>query len=459
MPDQPTLLKLATWNGRLALICAAAALGVLGYSAIDHERAALLIQGPTLVNRIEPLALPLPLSPIWDSARTGPLGAAELVPMGTIDQIRSPIDVLRTSVQELPSGVLNGFQRGKDAAAFASLDDIAAWAEIASEGEPARRATLNEVAENCFGDSLRIGAAITLRAWPEDLIRELQGFESGFEGKVKPAEALRLAAATNVYGTIHEEAVALETELGPMLVCRWAWPSGANQSRALPLQLLSLNERGSNSILITLAGTSVPLAGINDRGVSIFRAGPEDRLDNYASAIGPDSVALIRDLLASAHSAGMDEPQPSQSAVGRAVLRLAQGSEHQINRHATPGIWLCADPHEAWRYEWIAAGNDQERSGELEFEALQPGSQVVASGQYRAPELAGKGASWAKIDPAILETEAAQYRGSVASLGQLSRLLTQRDGDFRVALWPRGRSVVIWRDSRLVSVTCGSLVR
>jgi len=290
------------------------------------------------------------------------------------------------------------------------------------------------------------------------LLRELVGFE-GAKAEGDPEFSLqKLAAATNVWGTLESEAVAVHTDAGVMILCRFALPNGLG---APPLTPAVIEDQGRRALVLCIAGTTVPLAGVNDQGVAAVRIAPVDTGDNYVVGVGPDGVALLRDVLLTATGIGIDDPTidgnaPKTSEVGATLRTLAEAKQYVITRHATPGIWLTATKDMAIRYEWKAVGNDENVPGDLEFTVLKEVGALHAWAGYSAPELRDRARSWSSVGEPILAEELVEFGTGSYSSARLEMLLNHAT-ELRIALWPEKRSVLMFLEGKLVHISLDAL--
>lgn len=453
-----TAERVAGWNATAAWVLGFAALALLGVLAVEGPMAGKLgPEAPALVQRLAPVK-PMFLGPV--DAPMQPAEAAQWRAWaGPGGETR--VRVLHTLHDpEVPK--LGGMARGRLAAKGLdgeSVSRIAGWGKrIAGAGPPQSHAI-----EKAFTQAVSGSAGLALaggaKSWPSEVLIELAGMAS--ERPELGSELTgRLAAATTVYGVLESEAVAVETPEGLMVVCRFALPDDGGKP---PLGLVMHQDGDRRALLLCLEGTTIPVAGINDQGIAAMRISPEDTGDNYEPGIGPDAVALLREVLMRGTDPGLDRIDPvpgrmDEMAVGAYLRGLSVPSETVLTRHASPGIWMVADSKSAYRYEWKAVGSGQQADGGFEFGALRSGGVLHAWAGYSAPEHKGKGKSWSGIGSPKLAEEVVRMGVGAFSLGKVEKLLAS-GSEFRIALWPSRKAILFHANGQLVAIETGSSMR
>jgi hypothetical protein len=438
------LAAAARWNALATAVLAALAGVAIWQAAVSGP---LDTRDPPAPNT-QPLTRPaLKLAdPDLASAHFGPLRAAQAVNWRVSDFPDAPVlTLLHTRIGPAPGRPTNGFQRAKDLAALhpANWNDrnTAAWTALEEKlrrDSPEFRAKLAELLNATAGSMSSVGRIGAM--WNDDILAELQGYSAALGSPDATTPMRALAIASELPGSISGDAIALPTAAGPILII--------SLKTTLPLIPLCITAQdGSVIFMLTIGGASLPVCGMNSKGLALVRFAPENTGNNYIVGVGPDTLAVTRDALLRAAGAGLDPTgKDSSTTLGALLTSLADAKSYMLSRLATPGVVLAADANDAWRYEWKGAGNSEEASADLEFAQLGKDSSLAAGTAYSSPELRKAADASSASSPAAAKSSL-QSDLAVASLSlskgvsltpeRIAQLLASASpGEIRLALHP-----------------------
>ncbi|MCK6440680.1 MAG: hypothetical protein L6Q71_10840 [Planctomycetes bacterium] len=295
-----------------------------------------------------------------------------------------------------------------------------------------------EAERRIFAHTINSAASGIPTSWPFDVIRETQGLTSG---GVNTGALQHLLIASCMAGMIDGEGVIARGDDGPVMIARFSSPMGNIRDMLTPM--IVEDEKGGRAFMLSILGTTVPLAGVNSKGFAMARMAPPYLREAFKEAFGPDAAIQARIFLLHYQHAGF-ETTANLAGVGRFLLSLAEPNETEeiITRLATPGIVLAADGKEGYRFEWWSS-TAREEPTPPEFAGLDNGvgaPPVTALSLFSAPELRG---DIPEPSPRLLKEITALGPGAMTA-GRIERVLTAQSKDeLRVVFVPGKRAAYL----------------